>query len=316
MDGKDAEPGQEILYEFYAKKIATKMVLPARSAIPWRDKRNILTQEVIRILKNCSLSLPWKTKSKHLEEFSARMQFSGYNIKFRAEVLRSGIQAYNKMKENDTKKIVPLHRPRKWKQQEREKQKRSKKENWYRKGNHESVIFIPATPNGELKRRMTKKIQNSKVRLKVVEKNTTTIRKLFQRSKLEKTPCPDESCPICKYDRKCICRQESVTYEIKCTGCGALYIGETSRTAYTRVSEHLKELEGKTESSVLWRHCRERHGGEEQTFESKVRKGFRGDATLRQITESLDIRYDMPTMNSRDEWLGPLRLPQLEVIPE
>ena len=48
------------------------------------------------------------------------MQFSGYTAKFRAEMLKSGIQAYDKMRENDKKKFVPLHRTRKWKQKERE----------------------------------------------------------------------------------------------------------------------------------------------------------------------------------------------------
>ena len=305
-----------VLYEFYMKEITTKMVLHARSANPWREKRNILTQEVIRILKNCSLNLPWERKKKHIEDFCLRMQFSGYDKKFRAEVVKSGIQAYNTMRINDEKKITPLHRPRKWRQQEREKEKRAKKENWYKKGGYESVVFIPATPNGELKKRMTEKIKNSRVKLKVVEKNNTTMKKLFQKARLDRVPCADDSCNICKTDEKYMCRQESVTYEIKCQGCGDIYIGETSRTAYTRVSEHMTAYEDKAENSVLMRHCREEHGGEEQTFEIKVRKAFRGDATLRQITESLNIRQEAPRMNGKEEWSGPLRLPQINIDTE
>ena len=306
----------EVLYEFYAKEMATKMVLHARSAIPWKDKRNILTQEVIRRLKNCSLSLPWKEKVKHLENFNLKMQFSGYTKKFRIEVLRSGIQAYEKMKENDEKKITPLHRPRKWKQQEREEKKRHKRENWYRRGGNDSVVFIPATPRGELKKRLMKKIQDTDVKLKIVEKNGTTVKSLFQKAKLQKTPCADGSCLICKKDKKYICRQESVTYEIKCETCKAQYIGETSRTAYTRIKEHMTDMRNRTENSVIWRHNQENHSGDEQMMEAKVRKGFRGDATLRQITEALDIKYETPEINQKDEWKGPLRLPQLGVDPE
>ena len=306
----------EVLYEFYAKEMATKMVLHARSAIPWKDKRNILTQEVIRRLKNCSLSLPWKEKAKHLENFNLKMQFSGYTKKFRIEVLRSGIQAYKKMKENDEKKIIPLHRPRKWKQQEREEKKRHKRENWYRRGGNDSVVFIPATPRGELKKRLMKKIQDTNVKLKIVEKNGTTVKSLFQKAKLQRTPCVDDSCLICKKDEKYICRQESVTYEMKCETCKAQYIGETSRTAYTRIKEHMMDMRNKTENSVIWRHNQENHRGEEQMIEAKVRKGFRGDATLRQITEALDIKYETPEINQKDEWKGPLRLPQLGVDPE
>ena len=149
-----------------------------------------------------------------------------------------------------------------------------------------------------------------------MEKNGTTMKSMFQRAKLDKAPCADKSSLVCKKDKKYICRQESVTYEMKCETCEAQYIGETSRTAYTRIKEHMMDQKNKTENSVLWRHSRDNHGGEEQAVEAKVRKGFRGDATLRQITEALDIKHEMPTINQKEEWAGPLRLPQLEVNTE
>ena len=43
-----------IMYEHYRKEMASRMKIHQRSAIPYRDKMNILTQEVIRTLKNCS----------------------------------------------------------------------------------------------------------------------------------------------------------------------------------------------------------------------------------------------------------------------
>ena len=78
----------------------------------------------------------------------------------------------------------------------------------------------------------------------------------------------------------------------------------------------MSAYEDKAENSVLMRHCREEHGGEEQTFEIKVRKAFRGDATLRQITESLNIRQEVPRMNGKEEWSGPLRFPQINIDTE
>ena len=72
----------------------------------------------------------------------------------------------------------------------------------------------------------------------------------------------------------------------------------------------------KTENSVLWRHSRDSHGGEEWAVEAKVRKGFREDATLRQITEALDIKHEIHSIYKQEEWEGPLRLPQLEVDTE
>ena len=96
------------------------MTIHARSAIPRNQQQNILTQEVIRIMKNCSQDLPWEMKAKHLEDLSLRMQFSGHGKKMRRAVINSGLSAFKKMEENQTKGITPIHRTRQWKRKERE----------------------------------------------------------------------------------------------------------------------------------------------------------------------------------------------------
>ena len=97
---------------------------------------------------------------------------------------------------------------------------------------------------------------------------------------------------------------------MNCEAYKAEYIGETSRTAYRRIKEHMMNQKNKTENSVFWRH------GREHEVETKVRKGFRGDATLIQITKALDINHEMPTINEKEEWAGPLRLLQPGVNKE
>ena len=46
------------------------------------------------------MSLPWRMKSVHFKDFNLKIQFSDYTVKFLAKVLKSGIQAYDKMREN------------------------------------------------------------------------------------------------------------------------------------------------------------------------------------------------------------------------
>ena len=46
------------LHEFYSKDVASKCVVNGKSAMSWSCKRTILTQEVLRILRNCSRELP------------------------------------------------------------------------------------------------------------------------------------------------------------------------------------------------------------------------------------------------------------------
>ena len=86
------------------------------------------------------------------------------------------------------------------------------------------------------------------------------------------------------------CRSEGVTYEIRCKGCEARYIGETARNAYTRGIEHRTDLEKKTENSPLHIHNMEKHNGETPGFKMKVTGVFGGDATKRQVRESVLIQ--------------------------
>ena len=52
---------------------------------------------------------------------------------------------------------------------------------------------------------------------------------------------------MCREDGKRTCERQSVTYDIKCAECNDIYIGETSRSMYTRGKEHMKLLAKKEE---------------------------------------------------------------------
>ncbi|MCP4264419.1 MAG: hypothetical protein GY777_02390 [Candidatus Brocadiaceae bacterium] len=314
-DNKEERKKQRIMYEHYRKEMASKMTIHARSALPHNQKRNILTQEVIRILKNCSQELPWTTKAQHLEDLSLRMQFSGHDKKMRKEVIKSGIKAFRTMQENDKAGTVPLHRPREWQRKRRERTKRQKKETWYMKGGYETPIFIAATPNGELKKRMQKKIDESDMKIKVIEKTGSTMKRTLHKTSItERTHCADNECMICLTSKKKgLCRKEGVTYEIECKKCADKYIGETGRCANARMKEHMRDYRLKRENSVLWRHCREEHESEKQEFKCNVREIFGSDATLRQITEAVDIKRERARINNKQEW-GNFNLPKLGIL--
>ena len=82
-----------------------------------------------------------------------------------------------------------------------------------------------------------------------------------------------------------------ITYELVCQVCHHQYIGETSRSAYTRGKEHLRALEQREETSVMWRH-------------SCDTGMFHNDAMLRQITESVRINKveEGQLINTKGEW--------------
>ena len=85
-----------VIHEYYYKEVATRAVVNRRSAVPTETKRIILTQEVLRILRNCSRLLPWGVVCEHVQLFSARMQYSGHRIGTRAKIVQAAISAYSR----------------------------------------------------------------------------------------------------------------------------------------------------------------------------------------------------------------------------
>ena len=87
----------------------------------------------------------------------------------------------------------------------------------------------------------------------MVEKAGVAVKKLLQRSDPFKSrKCERGDCPVCREDGKGPCDRQSVTYDIKCGECNDIYdyIGEKSRSTYTRGKEHMKSLAKKEERSA------------------------------------------------------------------
>ena len=60
-----------------------------------------------------------------------KLKNSGYNKKFRQEILDSALKAYNKMVEDDKTGVKPMYRSRNWNTEERQDIKSKKKVNWW-----------------------------------------------------------------------------------------------------------------------------------------------------------------------------------------
>ena len=87
--------------------------------------------------------------------------------------------------------------------------------------------------------------------------------------------------------------------------CGDLYKGTTTRGAYIRGNEHIQEMHAKNEDSDFWQHCKAKHGGQMKKLKMDVIETFKGDATLRQISEAVGIERTNPEklINRRKEYL-------------
>ena len=110
---------------------------------------------------------------------------------------------------------------------------------------------------------------------------------------------------MCKKGDKGNCRNENATYKISCSECEKIYIGETSKNAFTRGRKHTQQLKNKDKQSVLYRHLKHDHRSEMQTpkFNMTVIRSHR-NALDRQITEAVKINNTDrdKLMNNKTEW--------------
>ena len=110
---------------------------------------------------------------------------------------------------------------------------------------------------------------------------------------------------VCKNGNKGDCRNENVTYKISCKKCEKIYIGETSKNAFTRGKRHKQQLQNKDKQSVLYRHFKQDHRRDTQIpeFNMTIMKSHRS-ALDRQITEAVKINNTDrdKLMNNKTEW--------------
>ena len=227
--------------------------------------------------------------------------------------MKSALQGYDKLLDAEARGERPLYRPRSWNTLEREKQRQTKKLNWYRRGGDEALMIIPQTPDSELLKKYKQEVANSGLPICIVEKGGVQLKRQLQRLDPHRTgKCDGSDCLVCTSGGKGPCRENGVNYSITCEECEAtdnqerVYIGETARTPYIRGREHMEDLRHRREKSTLWKHCRKFHQSEDQgrKFRMDVTGAYRNDAMLRQIGEATRIQR-VPAqhlMNDKTEW--------------
>ena len=305
-----------IWWQHYHKPMTNFYLIMANSAMSWKVKRTALTQEVVRILRNCKIELPWEKKVVHLNELTARMKASGYSAEFRFQVIKAGIAGFDKMVENEKAGGRPVNRPRSWNAQARKSEKFKKKLTWHKSGKYDVPLFVPYTPNSMLAREIKavsdRRMKNgASINFKIVESGGVPLKSIFHRSDpWDNVKCGRSDCFPCQKDSGGSCRRSGVTYQILCLECKnngivAQYKGESGRNMYCRGKEHLSDLRKKSKSSPLWKHCLEVHGGDIVDFKMELTGKF-NTPLARQVMEGIHItHFKGNIMNSKAEWRQP-----------
>ena len=217
--GINKEGEYKVLHSHYVKAVTSRLLIHSRSSYDMKTKFNVCVNEALRIIKNCSNHLDWEECRRHLEYFVMRIKFSGYEHKYRYEVIEAALKKYEVMKlkyGKDGRFFQNLIN-----QRTRKRNHRVKKHSWYSKdGKYRSVMFVPATPDTELRNRIQNVANKYKIPIKMIEKVSDSVRKNLQKSNpFSLKKCARHDCMMCRLECKTSCRVRGIVYELVCADC-------------------------------------------------------------------------------------------------
>ena len=230
----------------------------------------------------------------------------------------------------------PLYRNRtEMKDEERNRGGKSRKDNWFRAEGFTSTLSLMPTPDSQLARQTTEALDRcpppTGTKTKVIERGgRTTQHELVSSNPFPRKQCHREDCGMCaEKASNGMCYRPCVGYLYTCNRCEEerqqrmeagttpgdttlyKYIGETSRTPYTRHLQHLTKYKaritkgnGRNGSTLdeddersgtfMWSHTRDHHGGlpgpdtGRRDYCLEVEGTFR-DTMTRQVDEAVRI---------------------------
>ena len=287
--GKNKEGEVKILHEHYMKDVTNRGVVHAKSSHGKIMKRNVLVNDCLRIMRNCSEEIDTENGiEKHLTYFMNRLQFSGYDMTERRNILEEAFYKFDLQAENITN-VSNIT-------QNKTKKRRKKKDSWYMKeSKYETIMIVDASPGEILKRTIQREAKKHNIKIKVVERRGMTVKTKLQKSDpFERKKCKKDDCVTCKKEIDIDCRRRGVVYEIECKedNCGKKYIGQTGRTVYERMKEHVRKV-GTDRVDVIVgaveQHSKECHRGRDFKFQVRIKDNNFGRPTRRMITEAVRI---------------------------
>ena len=311
----DGQVKRLILYSHFSKPMANKYVVLENSALASKSKENILVADLLTVMMNVSVHCTNEERTKKVQMYMNRMQHSGYSKKKRATIYRKAKEKYDRKIQRQNEGSEPLYKGKWWNLTERTKEKKSKKNNWYKKDGSEAVFFVNATPNKSLANACSDEFKKAGLRVTVVERTGTTIKKMLVKSNpFKATTCGDQKCYVCALGVNFSCKDRDCVYRMFCQGINKSgqkctdvnYEGETARSEGERFGEHMRLVQSQCDStrkkSVFFDHIREEHGNVNPRIGLEIIAKCPGDTTMRQAIEAVSIRENKPVLNGKDEW--------------
>ena len=241
---------------------------------------------------------------------------SGYNEKFRLEIIQSAVRGYENQCNAADKGIKPLHRPREFEADLRRQKKLLTETTWYRPAS--AAGFVPTTPSAELAWNIQSVVTANTARLglsaKIVENGGKSLKQHLVR--LDLTGCFYPDCFLCESGSVGGSHTRSgAHYSGTCVLCeeqckSSWYDGETGQNGYYRCTKgHKKDILDKNNKNAFEKHLELFHPdrvGDPTAFKMKIESTFK-KCLDRQVTEGVYIHNSASdhVLNSKSEFLQP-----------
>ena len=277
------------------------------------------------------------------------MKNSGHSYSFRKTILHRIVARYLSSLSNHLEGRVLMYRNRGEREEMKNQNKlRDRNDTWFRSGGYTSTLCVPPTPGGNLARRVESNLKRGRqpngTKTKVVEGNgLSSSMGLVRSNQFPQEQCERKDCGLCVHRgggatnvTESLCRRSNIGYEgdcVRCEGTVHKYVGETSKTGYTRIKEHLASYRSayaaklpplptrhgpdeptKDVKSWMWEHTRDVHGGQMGDQEGILDYRFKVSGTFnkclqRQLDEGMRMRVQEADgcvlLNSKNEWFTP-----------
>ena len=298
--------GPQIRFTFYRKPMASEYLITQRSAMPNKTKRETILQEGLRIMRNCDQSTSRMERQNELTKFANRMRVSGYNERFRHDMVKGVIERWDRVEQEVREGERVMYRNRKEIKDHKVQSGGRSSSTWFMKGGVSGTVSVPITKNSALKESLTREISSLKGpddgTTKVIERGGENITAGLSNMNPNRLPGCTFSSSECIVKEGQVCSTQSACYAISCTDCEApvltpdsqvpegrkgrwvagrrmraaththQYYGQTGRSAHCRMREHLSALRRCDTKSPLYKHDVTQHSGvpREGRYEAEI----------------------------------------------
>ena len=243
------------------------------------------------------------------------MRNSGYNEAFRQQVINAGVLSHRDDAERSVSGGKKLFRTRK----DRRSRNSSRLETaWWKKTRHgEEVpvtyIKVAYTPGSRLLKEFQSVARKHNFPIRFVELSGYSLQNILERSDpFRGKTCGRPDCFPCISGGGGNCQNIGPAYQItcheeECVARGVRYDGESGRSAYSRLKDHVQGYRNKDKNNVLWKHAVSDHDGRlDVDYRARVLKTYGPDNATRKTNEALRISGNTGVrLNSKAEYRQP-----------